>query len=387
MIWLSLALAQDTGVADAPVEPPIELPVEPRAWTAPEERGHVLGPWPDGFVPDEGFQRGLDIIDPLSGRVVEAGNPYTSGEVFGPQAPPSPQQGDPPAEVEPLPPEAPAQEPAETAVDLVEAPTEVAPTAAEVRDLHAEREIPRQLPVTPEPSFRRALIAGILAVFMLLAIRWIERGPLTRLPQRGLVPLTLRGTVVGLRVSTLAAVLIAGLMLLPKGLNPAPAYVFVGVALAVGWTARDVLRDFIAGVVLVVEHRLVVDQRVELGDHRGLIQGIGLRHVDVLDDSGQLVTIPNRVFLEATLHTDPDRFAPVAVRIHVPTGGQAGEVRRQLEELALLSPYLAPERDPEVHRDADERDVWVVRARLVDPRYAPAFRGAMVELADEVLGD
>lgn len=379
MIWLSLALAQDTGllVEEAP----------PRPWEAPaddELRRHVLGPWPDGYTPAEGFQRGLDVIDPISGRVVEPGNPYIDGEVYGPAAPPevfAEQESAPfEHEVSDVPSEAPTEE-----LAVVAEPIE-SPVAGPVQsDVHADREIARQLPVTPEPSIRRAIVAGLLALVMIVLTRSIERGPLTRLPARGLVPLTLRTTVVLLRIGTLAAVLMGGLLLLPKSLNPAPSYVFIGVALAVGWTSRDVLRDFIAGVVLVVEHRLQVDQRVELEDHAGRIESLGARHVDLRDDEGHLVTIPNRVFLDAPVHVDPDPYAEVSVRIHVPLDVDAGIVRQCLEELALLSPYLAPDRAPGVHRDADERDVWVVRGRLVHPRYAAAFRGALVELADEVL--
>ena len=385
MIWIALALAQDpvdTGLVEELPPPP------PRPWEAPEddaERHDVLGPWPDGYRPEDGFQRGLDVIDPLSGRVIEAGDPYVEGVLFGPEVPPdlgveeqpleeTSEQVEGPVDEEPVEPAGPV-EPVEPQVLTVQ----VESPAVE------PREMPRQLPLTPEPSFRRALVSALMAVVMLLLIRGIERGPLRRLKPRGVLPLFLRGTLVGLRISTLAAVLIAVLMLLPRGLNPAPAYVFVGVALATGWTARDVLRDFIAGVVLVIEHKLVVDQRVELADHRGVVRGIGLRHVDLLDDSGQLVTIPNRVFLEGTLHTDPDRYVPVSVRIHVDPGRQAGDVRKALEELALLSPYLAPARSPEVHRDPSEADVWIVKARLVHPRYGAAFQGAMVELADEVL--
>ena len=384
MIWIALALAQDPAV-DPPIEPDTGLVEDtgepPEPWSPPPGdagRQNVLGPWPDGYVPG-GFQRGLDVIDPLSGRILEAGTPYGEGARHGPELPPDLDvvETTDPVVVEP---DAPQSEPEpEPQVQVADPVVVQAPPA----------EHSRLLPVTPEPSLQKAVLSGLLAALFVLLTRFLERGPLSRLPSRGLVPLGLRGLVVFLRLATLAAVLVGGLMLLPNSVNPAPAYVFIGVAVAVGWTARDVLRDVIAGVVLVVEHRLVKSQRVLLrhdGVHMsGVVRTVGLRYVELVDDDGREVTVPNRALLEAIVHSDPDTYAPVEVRIHVRSGLDALRVRKALEELALTSPYLAPARPPEVHRDSSAPDVWLVRARLVDPRWSTAFEGAMVELADEVL--
>lgn len=377
--------AADTDALDPDAEPldlidPIEPEEEPEPWAPPETddaRQGVLGPWPDGFVPDA-FQRGVDVIDPLSDRVVVAGTPYVSGELFGPVAPSTPEQVDAIGTT--------VLEPDDVQESVVDAPWSE-PIPAATPQL-AEPEHNRLLPITPEPSPQRALLAGLLALLFVLLTRGIERGPLARLPSRGLVPLALRGVVVALRLSTLAAVLVAGLMVLPSTAYPAPAYVFVGLAVAVGWTARDVLRDVIAGVVLVVEHRLVKAQRVELRSEGAILSGVvvtvGLRYVELVGDDGRTLTVPNRTLLEAIVRSDPDAFVPVTARVQAPQGN-AMQTRKALEELALTSPYLAPGREPEVHRDPDSPNVWIVRARLVDPRWAEAFRGALVELADEVL--
>ena len=72
--------------------------------------------------------------------------------------------------------------------------------------------------------------------------------------------------------------------------------------------------------------------------------------------------------------------------MHVPEGVGAQRVHQVLDELALLSPYPAPSRPPHVYRDPAHKDIWIVSARLVHPRYAKEFRGALVELADEAFG-
>ncbi|MCK6522709.1 mechanosensitive ion channel family protein [Myxococcota bacterium] len=160
----------------------------------------------------------------------------------------------------------------------------------------------------------------------------------------------------------------------------------VGAALALGWTARDLLRDVLGGVLLSLEGRVQPQTRVRFRGLSGVVESLDLRALILLDDEGQHITIPNRLLIEDVLAVDPDPYAPVEVTVHVPAGVGAQHVHQVLEEIALLSPYLAPSRPPHVYRDPDHKDIWIVSARLVHPRYAKEFRGALVELADEAFG-
>ncbi len=369
---------EDTGEAAPPWEPPQD----------DDAREDVLGPWPDGFRPGRDFQRGLDLVDPLSDRVVQAGDPYVDGLLHGPVAPQGVDAEQPSPAPEPDP------EPGYSQSDpyAAEVPSGLGQSEAplvivQVPDQDAQRW--HLLPVTPEPSVHKSVLAGLTAILLLLLARGLELGPLQRLPQRGLVPLGLRTAVVALRLGVLTLVLLAGMLALPRSLAPAPAYVFVSLAIAVGWTSRHILGDFLAGVVLVIEHRVTTGARIHVGlvegPLQGVVRGVGLRFVEIDADDGRHVSVPNRAFLERVVTQDDDSYVPVEVRVHVPSGHDAREVRRLLEELALLSPWLAPVGSPEVHRDSEARDVWVVRARLVDARHREAFRGTMVELADEAL--
>ena len=238
------------------------------------------------------------------------------------------------------------------------------------------------LPPAPTPSLPRALIwllfAGLSLALSDRAHRW-----LLGLPKRGLLPSLGRGVVLAGRLCAPLFVLVGALHMLPAAWAAAAPYALVGAALALGWTVRDLLRDVLGGVLLSLEGRVQPQARVRFRGLTGVVESLDLRALTLLDDEGQLITIPNRLLVEDVLAVDPDPYAPVEVTVHVPSGVAAQRVHQVLEEMALLSPYLAPSRPPHVYRDPDHKDIWIVSARLVHPRYAKEFRGALVELADE----
>jgi len=240
------------------------------------------------------------------------------------------------------------------------------------------------LPAPPRHGPRRALLYFALGVMLLLGAGLIERLQ-DRVRKTGLAP-QLLGGLTGLgRGLTLPLFLVAVLSLLPRSWSLAVPFALVSLAVALGWSTRDLLADIFAGVVLTVERRAQQGDRLEIGPHRGIVHNLGLRSTRITVDDGRMLSIPNRQLLQEVLRIDPDAYAPVQVPVPVHPHLTAGEVRQRLQELALLSPYIAPSRPPNVYRDADRPDLWIVEARLVHPRYANAFRGAMVELADEEL--
>ncbi|MCB9742824.1 MAG: mechanosensitive ion channel [Alphaproteobacteria bacterium] len=258
------------------------------------------------------------------------------------------------------------------------------PTAPEATPEQAQ-EPERLLPPAPKQSAKGVFSWLALGLAFALLTRLADR-PRSWLARRGLLPGLVRVTSSGGRLATLLSILIASLYAMPERFATAVPYVLIGAALALGWTSRDLLRDILAGLLLSTEGRLASGRRVHIEGHTGVVEGIGFRSVLVIDDDGVQLTVPNHLLLDHVMSTDEDPYAPVEVQVYVPPGAGAGHVRQILEELALLSPYVAPSRSPHVHRDPAAPDVWIVEARLVHPRYARSFRGALVELADEVLG-
>ncbi len=405
--------ATEAAAADTPAEEPELLdtgsPPPPRPWVAlpldqrVEDGVPVHGPWPDAWQPEHPAQLGLPAIDPVLGDVLDPGQPVLGGPVAGPEPPvemlgpvTATDEGASPAAHDlpdaHAPPHAlgapPAQAPAPATAPV--AAGEAAPAIPSAEDLLTDPDRRRSvaedfLPPPPRKGSRRALGYLLLGLLCLMAAGLTDRLQ-DRVRSTGLLA-RLLSMLTGLgRGVTVPLLLLAFLAVLPRSWSLAVPFALVSLAVALGWTARDLLADVFAGVVLTVERRIRVGDRIEVEGHRGVVQGMGLRCARLTVDDGRMVSIPNRHLLGQHLRVDPDSYAPVQVPVPVLPHLSVGEVRQRLRELALLSPYIAPSRPPNVYRDADRPDIWVVEARLVHPRYAKAFRGAMAELADTWLG-
>ena len=387
-----------------------DTPVEAAAWVpiSADERlvdgVPLLGPWPDAWEPEVSGQAGLPTIDIITTDVLDPGHPYTDGVLVGP-APPPPDVA--PVEPEAAPPE-PDHGPPEALGGTPDPEDESAPAAdaaaeaPEADAASAATSPPAEQPAAA-PSASGAVAtsladalrihpmvppigAGVLALLLLvtLPLTALAERVATLMPAAGLVPILLRGLAGIMRVVTVALVVLATLALLPPSWGAIVPFVLVAMAVAVGWSTRGLLGDLFAGVVLMVEHRLAPGDRVEVGQFRGRVVGLGPRTLQLRTDDGPIVSVPNAEVARNPVRLDPDPYPVIVVPVHAPAGARVGHVHQLLEELILCSPYLAPSRQPHVYRDPDREHVWLAEARIVDIRYAKAFRSAIVELADEL---
>lgn len=365
------AWAQDPPPASPP---PAPLPAAPPPPAAPEDRLQVDTNEPPVPLPE---LPPVDEQEPLPPPPVEV--PVEAPAVAPVEAPAlAPPRAEAPetSEAPPVSPPDPLQEapPAED-TGLVQLPPPPPPPPTSL--------IP--LPPAPTPSLPQAVTWLVFAALSSALSDRAQRA-VSGLPSRGLLPSLVHGVVLAGRICAPVFVLVGGMYLLPAAWAVAAPYALVGAALALGWTARDLLRDVLGGALLSLEGRVAPQSRVRFRGLSGVVESLDLRALTLLDDEGQLITIPNRLLMEDVIAVDPDPYAPVEVTVHLPSGVGAQHVHQVLEELALLSPYLAPSRPPHVYRDPDHKDIWIVSARLVHPRYAKEFRGALVELADEAFG-
>ncbi len=95
-----------------------------------------------------------------------------------------------------------------------------------------------------------------------------------------------------------ANLLIAGsavLMLLSTfGVDISPIIASVGVVgLALSLGAQSFIKDFIGGVLILIENQFVVGDTIQIGDVSGQVEQLTLRATYVRDVNGNLVVIPN----------------------------------------------------------------------------------------------
>lgn len=231
----------------------------------------------------------------------------------------------------------------------------------------------------PSPALLVVLVAAVL-----LASELVRRAR-ARLPSSGLLPRALAWLHIGGRAVLVLLVLSTVPRLLPSALSPLLPWMLVAAAAAVGWSARDVLVDVVAGVVLGLERRLTPGTWVSCGPHEGVIERHSLRALWLVDTRGQRVAVPHRVLLATPVVTHAGRRAEHELALRVPRAAGAGQIRRALVDAVLTSPWVRPEVRPLVRRDGLETDVWHVRAELLDARFAAAYEGELLERVEELL--
>lgn len=88
---------------------------------------------------------------------------------------------------------------------------------------------------------------------------------------------------------------IAGIMVMGQlGISIGPILAGLGVVgVAVGFGAQNLVKDFLAGIFIIIENQLRVGDIVRIGDALGTVEALNLRITQVRGFNGHLYTIPN----------------------------------------------------------------------------------------------
>lgn len=99
-----------------------------------------------------------------------------------------------------------------------------------------------------------------------------------------------------LRSSVTAAIwTVAAIMVLEAlGTNVGPLLASVGiVGIALGFGAREVIRDALSGLFITIEDQYGIGDVIEVGDTTGTVQSVGIRITRLVDDRGVIWYIRN----------------------------------------------------------------------------------------------
>jgi hypothetical protein len=145
--------------------------------------------------------------------------------------------------------------------------------------------------------------------------------------------------------------------------------------LAIAWTARSALEDFVAGSILRMEGGVDRGRRLAAAGFGGRISQLGYRSVAVEADDGSTIRLPWR-----TLAREPIRLgeAGAAVSAHsftltVPRTRPIERVLGDIPAAALLSPWASTTRmtDVQLRTETEESYVLGITVHALDPRFAP----------------
>ncbi len=228
-----------------------------------------------------------------------------------------------------------------------------------------------------------AVLATLVAAAAILGAVAARRAK-ERLPSEGILGEVLTAAEIGGRLAAVAALAQASLVVLPPLPSSLAPYATIGLALAVGWSVRDLLPDAVAWLVLLGRQRVRPGCSVRGPDFAGRVERVGLFATTLSARRGERITVPNRRFVDQSLTVADDAFAPVEVEVPLP-GVPTAVARHALREAVFLSPWLAPDPAPEIGADPARPDVWRVRVALVEPRFADPFFGSFSERVHEVL--
>lgn len=152
--------------------------------------------------------------------------------------------------------------------------------------------------------------------------------------------------------------------------------------------ALPVLQDLFSGLAITLEGRHRIGDDVRVDTNEGRIVSFGLRSVVLRDRDGTETTLPYRRFAarEIVRLNLARQDAPCQFEIAVPPEFDLDAGIRRLLDAALLSPYAAPGRRPEVFAVADERGGMRLRVRayVFDRAYEERYRGDVLARAELV---
>jgi small-conductance mechanosensitive channel len=145
-------------------------------------------------------------------------------------------------------------------------------------------------------------------------------------------------------------------------------------ALLVG--LRDVLRQSISGVFVILQGRVRPGEYVQIGALRGRIERLGLMRVHIQTLDGLEHIVPPSALLTQTIALEPLPAArPVSLQVEVPAGLDPQRAARLLYEVAVLSPYADVRTRPEVAIETDGKSVHLsLWARSTSPRHERRYR-------------
>ena len=89
--------------------------------------------------------------------------------------------------------------------------------------------------------------------------------------------------------------IIAGVLILGElGINTSALIAGIGMfGIAIGFAAQSIIKDLIAGFLLILENLISVGDSIKVGDVKGTVENVGIRYTQVRLFSGELRNIPN----------------------------------------------------------------------------------------------
>jgi small-conductance mechanosensitive channel len=143
----------------------------------------------------------------------------------------------------------------------------------------------------------------------------------------------------------------AAIALQNAGIDLSALTIFAGaLGVGLGFGLQDIARNFVSGIIILIERPIQIGDRVEVGEVAGQVRQIRARSTTVVTNDNIMIIVPNAKFIEDSItnwsHDDPK------VRFRIPVGVAYGsdveKVRALLIEVAREHPQALADPAPVV---------------------------------------
>jgi small-conductance mechanosensitive channel len=158
---------------------------------------------------------------------------------------------------------------------------------------------------------------------------------------------------------------------------------------ALGFALQDILSNFVAGIILLLEHPFTRGDVIEAGGVTGVVEDIRVRATQLRTADGRQVLVPNKVLFTSVLtNASATMRRRVEVSLHVPYSQDSARVRAALLETVASVDGVATDPRPQIlTRDFGEGALGLELWFWVDPRVADLnrVRSEVLERAEDAL--
>jgi small-conductance mechanosensitive channel len=227
-------------------------------------------------------------------------------------------------------------------------------------------------------------IAGGIATFMVgaglahLARAWVERRylPVTRWDAGVRNSVATGVSYVGMLIALLSALAVTGVGLAQMAL------VASALSVGIGFGLQQIVQNFVAGVILLIERPVKVGDWVNVGGVEGDVLDIRVRATDIRNRDGSTVIVPNSSLITTNVEnkTGGGRQTRIQLQVTITKAADVSKARDAILEIARARKDVLQTPEPEVYIDAltagggATLNAWIY---VADPRSGARIRSEL----------
>lgn len=154
--------------------------------------------------------------------------------------------------------------------------------------------------------------------------------------------------------------------------------------IALGFALQDILSNFVAGIVLLLEHPFTRGDQIAMDEVEGTVEDIRVRATQLRTPDGQQVLIPNKLLFTSVLtNSTATMHRRVEVRLSVPATEGSAKLREQLLGVAAGVEGVSSDPEPRLLvQDLGDDKIELLLWFWVDPRRHPELERVRSEVLE-----